>query len=129
MVTFAKDILNGKLHFLCSAEQQQDFISGRGTTDEIYIVKCIHQITDKMKKPSYALFIDLTKAFDHVDRDLMFKTVSQRLVSTSNTKLIQLIESLYLHTATAIAQTPDADFVNAYSTRQTLVSFYFSIYL
>ena len=59
----------------------------------------------------------------------MFKTVSQRLVSTSNTKLIQLMESLYLHTTTAIAQTPDADFANECLTMQNLVSFYFSIYL
>ena len=45
-------------------EQQQNFRSGRGTADGIYIVKCVHQITDKIKKPSYALFIDLVVAFD-----------------------------------------------------------------
>ena len=60
-------------------EQKQGFRSGRGTTDWIYIVKCIYQITDKMKKPAYVLFIDLAAAFDKEDRDLMFKTVLQRL--------------------------------------------------
>ena len=45
-------------------EQQQNFRSGRGTADGIYIIKCVHQITDKIKKPSYALFIDLVVAFD-----------------------------------------------------------------
>ena len=54
-----------------------------------------------MKKPAYALFIDLAAAFDHVDRKLMFETVRQRLSPTSDKKLIQLMESLYSHTTTA----------------------------
>ena len=66
-------------------EQKQGFRSGRGTTDWIYIVKCIYQIIDKMKKPAYALFIDLAAAFDNVDRDLMFKIVLQRLTSQYST--------------------------------------------
>ena len=38
-------------------EQQQGFRSKRGTNDGIFIVKSIQQITSKMKKPAYALFI------------------------------------------------------------------------
>ena len=45
-------------------EQQQNFRSGRGTADGIYMVKCVHQITDKIKKPSYALFIVLVVSSD-----------------------------------------------------------------
>ena len=81
-------------------DQQQGFRSGRGTTDGIYIIKRIHQITDNMKKPVYALFIDLTAAFDHVNRKLMFKTLNQRLAS-SDKKLFNLLETLYSHTTTA----------------------------
>ena len=33
-------------------DQQQGFRAGRGTTDGIYILKRIHQITDDMKKPA-----------------------------------------------------------------------------
>jgi len=55
-----------------------------------------------MKKPAYALFIDLTAAFDHVNRDLMFETVRKRMSSTSDMKLIQLLEALYSHTTTAL---------------------------
>lgn len=29
----------------------------------------MHQITDKMEKPAYALFVNLAVAFDHVDKD------------------------------------------------------------
>ena len=39
----------------------------------------LHQMTDEMKNPVYALFIDLAAPFDHVVRDLMFKTVCQIL--------------------------------------------------
>ena len=52
-------------------EQQESFRSGTSTTDGIHIVKCKHEITDKMEKPAYTLFIDLTAAFNNRDRDLM----------------------------------------------------------
>ena len=42
-------------------DQQQGFRSGRGTTDGLFIAKRIHQITNKMKKPVYALFVDLLR--------------------------------------------------------------------
>ena len=40
----------------------------RGTTDGIYVAKRVQQITDKMKKPTFVLFVDLPAAFDHVER-------------------------------------------------------------
>ena len=49
-------------------DQQQGFRSGRGTTDGIFIAKRIQQVTDKMKKPAYILFVDLSAAFDHIER-------------------------------------------------------------
>ena len=47
----------------------------------------------------------------------MLQTVRERLTSTSNAKLLQLMELLYLHTTIAITQTPDADFTNGCLTR------------
>lgn len=49
-------------------EQQKGFRFGTNTTDGIYIVKCIHQITDKIKKSVNALFIDLAAVFKKGDR-------------------------------------------------------------
>ena len=63
-----------------------------------------------MKKPVYALFIDFATASYYVDKNFVLKTVCQRLTPISNTKLIQLIESPYSHTAIALAQTPDDNF-------------------
>ena len=50
------------------SDQQQGFRQGRGTTDAIFILKRVQQICRKGKKKVNALFIDLTAAFDHVNR-------------------------------------------------------------
>ena len=99
-------------------DQQQGFRTGRGTIDGIYIAKCIHQVTDKMKKPVYAFFIDLTAAFDHIERNWMFKTIHQRLHRDTDSKLIQLLESLYSYTTTALAQSPNNIFELILGVRQ-----------
>jgi hypothetical protein len=73
-------------------DQQQGFRSGRGIVDAIYRIKRVHQITNRMKVPVHTLFIDLSAAFDHVDRKLLFKSIRQRLPEGCNPKLFQLLE-------------------------------------
>ena len=58
-------------------DQQQGFQKARGTTDGIFIVKQVQQISEKMKKPVYALFVDLSAALDHVCRKWMFKSIKK----------------------------------------------------
>ena len=99
-------------------DQQQGFRPERGTSDGIYMIKRVHHITDGMKKPIYAIFVDLAAAFDRVDRKLMFETICHRLPPNSNTKLIQLMESLYSHTTAALSQTPDDIFEITRGVRQ-----------
>ena len=60
-----------------------------------------------MKKPVYALFIDLTAAFDHIKREWMFNTIYQRFTQQADKKLFQVIESLYAYTTTELAQSPN----------------------
>ena len=55
-------------------DQQQGFRSGRGT-DGIYVAKRVQQIIDKMKNPTFVLFVDVTAAFDRVDRSWLFKSI------------------------------------------------------
>ena len=88
-------------------DQQQGFRAGRGTADGIYTVKRIQQITDKMKKPAYVLFVDLSAAFDHVVRKWLFKSIYQRFSPGADTKLIKLLETLYSFTTTSLTETPD----------------------
>ena len=52
------------------ADQQQGFRAGRGTTDGIFVVKRMQQICRASNRKVYALFVDVSAAFDHVDRDL-----------------------------------------------------------
>ena len=99
-------------------DQQQGFRSGRGTADGIYITKRIQQITDKMKKPTYILFVDLTAAFDHVVRKWLFKSIYQRFPPGTDTTLIELIEALYSYTTTSLAETPDDVFELGLGVRQ-----------
>ena len=99
-------------------DQQNGFRKGRGTIDGIFAAKQIHQISNNMKKPVYALFVDLTAAFDHIKRSWMFKTIRQRLGEEADSKLIELLESLYSYTTTSLAETPDDIFEVILGVRQ-----------
>ena len=73
-------------------DEQQGFRSSRGTADGLYILKRIQQISNSSKKQLYALFVDLTAAFDHVRRDWLFKSIKQRFPNQENNILIELLE-------------------------------------
>ena len=107
-----------KWYDLQLTDNQQGFRSGRGTTDGIYIAKKIHQITDQKKSLVYALFVDLTAAFDHIPREMMFETIKKRLPDSNSKKLITLLETLYSSTTTALIETPDNKFETKSGVRQ-----------
>ena len=88
-------------------DQQQGFRSGRGTSDGIYITKRIQQITDSIKKPVFVLFVDLSSAFDHVTREWLFKSISQRAMPNKPTKLFNILKAIYSFTTTALSETPN----------------------
>ena len=54
------------------------------------------------KKTVYALFVDLTAAFDHVRRKWLFKSIKQKFPRHNNNILIELLEGLYSYTTTAL---------------------------
>lgn len=99
-------------------DQQQGFRAGRGTADGIFRLKRIQQITNKTKTPVFALFVDLSAAFDHINRKWLFKTIRQRFTNDQETKLIDILESLYDHTTTSLAETPDDIFETKSGVRQ-----------
>ena len=84
------------------SDQQQGFRPGRGTTDGIYLVKRLQQISNITKRNIFALFIDLTAAFDHVNRNWLFASIKQRFPSNENNLLFELLQSLYSNTKTSI---------------------------
>lgn len=99
-------------------DQQQGFRPKRGTNDGIYLVKRLQQISNKTKKPIYALFIDLTAAFDHVNREWLFLSIKKRFPNNQNNILFQLLEKLYSKTQTAINGNMDLVFETFVGVRQ-----------
>ena len=73
-------------------DQQQGVRSGRGTTDGIYRIKRVQQISKKMRKPVYAIFVDLAAAFDHVDRKWLFHSIKQSFGGGFDMKLIEIFD-------------------------------------
>ena len=60
----------------------------------IYRIKLVQQISKKMRKPIYAIFVDLTVAFDHVDRKSLFQSIKKRFSGGFDMKLIEILETL-----------------------------------
>ena len=69
------------------------------TDEQVLISQLVAQIDQKIGhrtyQPIYALFIDLTIAFDHIDRNWLFQSIRQRVPPGSNIQLFQLMESVY----------------------------------
>lgn len=86
------------------SDHQQGFRQGRGTTDGIYLVKRIQQLSYRSKKPIFVLFVDLSAAFDHINRKWLFKSIYQRLATKESEKLFKLLEKIYAFTTTALQE-------------------------
>ena len=63
-----------------------------------------------MKKPTYLLFVDLTAAFDNVERSWLFETIRGRFKEEFDMTTIKLMEHLYESTTTSLAETPNDKF-------------------
>jgi hypothetical protein len=81
------------------SDEQNGFRQNRGTTDGIYTVKRVQQITNRKKQPLYLLFVDLTAAFDHIPRKWLFDSIRLRFHSAQNQRLVDILEKLYQNTS------------------------------
>ena len=80
-------------------DEQNGFRPNRGTTDGIYTVKRIHQISHRKEQPLYLLFVDLSAAFDHIPRKWLFDTIRLRFTDKKLPIMINMLEKLYQHTS------------------------------
>ena len=71
-----------------------------------------------MKKPVFVLFVDLTAAFDHVNRQWLFQTIKSRYNDQRLEPMVSLLEALYSYTTTALAETPEEIFELTVGVRQ-----------
>ena len=73
-------------------EMQCGFMSGRGTTDAIFIVRQLQEKHLTANKPLYMAFVDLEKAFDRVPRDVIWWAMRKLGIDEW---LVRLVQSMY----------------------------------
>jgi hypothetical protein len=80
-------------------DEQCGFRRGRGTTDQLFLLQQIAEKAWEYAKPVYISFVDLEKAYDRVDRRLMWKTLEEYGVDR---QLIGAITSLYSNSKSCV---------------------------
>ena len=73
-------------------EMQCGFMSGRGTTDGIFILRQLQEKHLAANKPLHMAFIDLEKAFDRVPRDVIWWAMRKLGIDEW---LVRLVQSMY----------------------------------
>lgn len=74
----------------CLPEAQCGFRSGRSTIDMVFAIRQIQEKCIEQRMGLYAVFIDLTKAFDTVNREALWTILSKLGCPAKFTTLIQL---------------------------------------
>ena len=75
-------------------DSQYGFRPGRSTTDAVFTIKMILEKSWEWGIDQYALFIDLEKAFDKVNRNHLWRILQEDQYNIP-TKLIRVIRSIY----------------------------------
>ena len=83
-------------------DKQNGFRHGYSTATGVLTNKLVHNIVNKKKQMAFLLFVDLSAAFDKLNRDLLWKTIKLRFKPGANTKIINLLEHLYSSTSAEI---------------------------
>ena len=73
-------------------ETQYGCVPGKGCTDALYAIKTALQIRKQHGKDTWAVFVDLVKAFDTADHSLLFAILKKYGIPDS---LISVIEKMY----------------------------------
>ena len=58
-------------------EEQSGFRPNRSTTDMMFVIRRLQELARKKRIPLYVCFIDLTKAYDPVDRTLLWTALAR----------------------------------------------------
>jgi hypothetical protein len=74
-------------------EQQAGFRRNKSTIDQIFTLKLIMEKSQEYNKPLFLCFIDLQKAYDSVDRNLLWKVCRCYGISEKLTRLLKLLHS------------------------------------
>ena len=83
-------------------DKQNGFRQNYSTATGVLTNKLLHNIVNKKKQMAFLLFVDLSAAFDKLNRDFLWKTIKLRFKPGTNTKIINLLEHLYSTTSAEI---------------------------
>lgn len=75
-------------------EGQNGFRKGRSTVDHLHTLTSIIETRKKSKLSTYCAFIDFKKAFDTIDRKLLYKKLEKL---GFHSKLVKAVKSLYIN--------------------------------
>ena len=83
-------------------DKQNGFRHDYSTATGVLTNKLVHNIVNKKKQMAFLLFVDLSAAFDKLNRDVLWKTIKLRFKPVANTKVTNLLEHLYSSTSAGI---------------------------
>ncbi|CAB1097412.1 unnamed protein product [Ectocarpus sp. CCAP 1310/34] len=90
-------IITNRLGAFCEAkniipEEQCGFRPGRSTVDMLFVVRRLQELGWRKKIPLYMCFVDLNKAYDSVDREMLWKVLARAGIPA---KLIEVIRQFH----------------------------------
>ena len=74
---------------------QFGFRSGKGCNDGIFVVKQLQEIACRSNKKLYTCFVDLSAAYDHINRQFLFHSIRNRIPSGERVDCIEILNELY----------------------------------
>ena len=109
---FSRMILNRVQSLLDKqlVEEQAGFRTNRSTVDQIFILKMVMEKSHDYKKPLYICFIDIQKAYDSVNRDLLWQICKHYGLTNKTVPMLQL-----LHTNTKARIRINGDLSNSFN--------------
>ena len=96
-----ESVLENRLSFknlVCRDDDplQRGFKKDCRTSDNIFV---LYNLVEMQKTPLYVCYIDLTKAFDHLNRDALIRKLQQRNVDG---KFLNTIKSMFLKSSSRV---------------------------
>ena len=80
-------------------EAQGGFMENRSCTTQIYAMETVLSYRKRSNLPTYCAFLDLSKAFESIDRGKLFKTMIKRGIDA---KIVTIIQEMYRQETSSI---------------------------
>jgi len=103
---------------------QFGFRKNKGCNDGIFVMKQLQSIAIQQNRPLYTCFVDLSSAYDHINRKALFQSIKNRINPTGfdnndNLKCVRILEQLYNYTTAFIKdEDPASKFIVSTGIRQ-----------